>query len=160
MPEDKMLTERDFHKKSAVDLFNLVWALLDKKDRTKLENDRMVHAAHGSRYHWGEVGTPLESVRGEWQISRVYSTLKRPEAALYHAKRRLEICEENKIGGFDIAFAFEATARAYAVAGSRGDSHEFIELAAKAGSNIERKEDRDYFMSELRTVPGQANSSA
>jgi hypothetical protein len=153
MSKDRALTEKDFHKKTAVDLFNLVWDLLDKEERTKSEDDTMVHAAHGSRYHWGEVGTPVELERGEWQISRVYSTLNRAESALYHALRCLEICQENDIGGFDIAFAYEAVVRAHAVAGSRAEMEEYLELAKEAGQRIEKKEDREYFMNELKGIP-------
>jgi hypothetical protein len=154
MSEEKMLTEREFHKKSAVDLFNLVWNLLDKEGRTRSEDDAMVHAAHSSRYHWGEIGTPLKMERGEWQISRVYSTLNRAESTLYHAHRCLEICQENNIGGFDIAFAYEAMARAHAVAGSRADMEKYLQLGREAGERIEKKEDREYFFSELKGIPG------
>jgi DNA-binding transcriptional MerR regulator len=41
----------------AVDLFNHVWTLLERSDRSPLEDDEMLHAAHASRYHWGEVGS-------------------------------------------------------------------------------------------------------
>ena len=71
-------TMQELHKKFAVDLFNLVWDLLDNGERTMEEDDRMLHAAHASRFHWGEIGTPLEFERGEWQISRVYAVLNRP----------------------------------------------------------------------------------
>jgi hypothetical protein len=143
---------KELHKKFAVDLFNLTWNLLDKKDRTIEENDKMVHAAHASRYHWGEIGTPLEFERGEWQISRVYSVLKRSEPALYHAKRCLEICQKNNIGDFDIAFAYEALARAYAVAGMKAQCRENFELASKGGQQIKKEDDRNYFLSELKTI--------
>ena len=81
------------HKAFAVECFNLVWGLLDKADRTAEDDERMVHAAHASRFHWGEIGTPLEFARGEWQISRVYAVLGRSEAALHHAQRSLDLCE-------------------------------------------------------------------
>lgn len=152
MTEEKKFTEKEFHKKSAVDLFNLVWSLMDKKDRTKEEDDKMVHAAHASRFHWGEIGTPVEFERGEWQISRVYSILNRPQSALYHAERCLQICKEHDIGDFDIAFAYEAMARAYAVAGEKSKSEQYVRLAKDAGEQIKSKEDRDYFFSELETV--------
>ena len=42
----------------------------------------MLHAAHASRFHWGEVGEPVNFARGEWQISRVYAVLGRPEPAI------------------------------------------------------------------------------
>ena len=153
MTEEKF-TEQEFHKKMGVSLFNRTWNLLDKEERTKEEEDAMVHAAHASRFHWGEIGTPLEFERGEWQVSHVYSVLNRPESALYHAQRCLEICTENNIKDFDIAFAYEAVARAYAVAGNELESKKYIELAKEAGEKIEEKGDKDYFFSELKTIPG------
>jgi len=143
---------REWHKKSAINLFNLVWGLLDKEDRTADENDRMLHAAHASRFHWGEIGTSLEFERGEWQISRVYSVLNRSEAAIHHARRCYTICTESGIGDFDIAFAYEALARAYAVAGDSAKSSEYIRLGEKAGELIEDKDNREYFISELRGI--------
>ena len=151
MTEEKA-TEQELHRKFAVDLFNLVWDLLDKEERTVQEDDRMIHAAHGSRFHWGEIGTPLQFERGEWQISRVYAVLNRPQAALYHAQRCLAICTENEIGDFDIAFAYEAMARAYAIAGEQSSCQRYVALAQEAGEQIEDQGDRDYFFGELKTI--------
>jgi hypothetical protein len=143
---------KEEHRKFAVELFNLTWSLLDKKDRTREDDDRMIHAAHASRFHWGEIGASLEFERGEWQISRVYSALKRSEPALYHANRCLEICKEHDIGDFDIAFAYEAVARAHAVAGNKIEREKYLKLAKEAGEQIKKKEDREYFFSELKTI--------
>jgi hypothetical protein len=152
MAEARGPIDETAHKELAIGLFNRVWSLLDRTDRTVDEDDTMVHAAHASRYHWGEVGTPLEFERGEWQISRVYSVLKRPQPALHHAKRCLEICEANGIGDFDLAFAYEALARAYAVAGEATRSREFVSLAEKAAEAIEDEGNRKYTLSELTSV--------
>jgi hypothetical protein len=152
LTEEKKYTEKEAHRKFAVDLFNLVWSLMDKKDRTKEEDENMIHAAHASRFHWGEIGTPLEFERGEWQVSRVYSVLKRPQQALYHAKRCLEICQSNNIRDFDIAFAYEAMARAHAIAEQRAECEKYVRLAKEAGEQIKKKGDRDYFSSELKTI--------
>jgi hypothetical protein len=151
MAEEK--SEKEYHKKMGINLFNMVWSLLDKKERTIEENDKMIHAAHASRFHWGEIGTPLEFERGEWQISRVYSVLSMPHPALYHGKRCLEICQENDIKDFDIAFAHEALARAYAVLGEKSKREKYIALAQKAGEKIAGEEDKKYFFSELETIP-------
>jgi hypothetical protein len=148
----------DLHKQFAVDLFNQTWDLLDKQERTPEEADTMVHAAHASRYHWGEIGTPLEFERGEWQISRVYAVLNRPQAALYHAQRCLDLCLENKIRDFDLAFAYEALARAYAVAGDLEQSGEYMERAMKAAEEIEDPGNREYLEGELLTISGCADS--
>jgi len=150
MPEQddvKML-----HKRFAVDCFNGAWDLLDKNDRTQEGIDKMIHCAHASRYHWGEVGEPLNLERGEWQISRVYAVLGRVEPALYHAKRCLEIVQENNIGDFDLAFAFEAMARANKVAGNRIEMDKYIEKALKASENIKEKDDKNYAISEINSI--------
>jgi ribosomal-protein-alanine N-acetyltransferase len=158
MTGNETLSEEQWHFKSAKGLFNLVWDLLDKSERTVEEQEQMVHAAHASLYHWGVIGTPLEFERGEWQISRVYAVLNRPEPALHHAKRCLDICQANEIGDFDIAFAYEAMARASAIAGQRGDCEKYTDLAKQAGDRIEDKDNRNYFFSELATVPGCSGS--
>jgi hypothetical protein len=154
MDTNENAADVELHKRFAVSLFNLVWDLLDQEDRTLEQDDRMIHAAHASRHHWGEIGTPLEFERGEWQISRVYAVLNRPQAAIYHAHRCLTLCEANQIADFDLAFAYEALARAYAVAGDAAMSEEYEALAEQAAEQIEDEGNREYFLSELATVAG------
>src|ERR1700693_6097609 len=60
---------------------------MDKPDRTRDEEDEMLHAAHASRYHWGVVGQAENRARGEWQISRVYTVLGRGGAAVAPAQQ-------------------------------------------------------------------------
>lgn len=153
MTKNEPVSEKDWHRKFAMDGFNLTWDLLDKEDRTGEDEDRMVHAAHASRFHWGEIGTPLEWERGEWQISRVYAVLNRPEAAIHYAQRCLALCEANAIGDFDLAFAYEGLARAHAVAGNAAESRRYVDLARQAGERIGDEGDRTYFLGELATVP-------
>jgi len=142
------------HKKVAVQLFNATWDLIEKKDRSTDENLKMLHMAHASRYHWGEIGTPLEFNRGEWQISRVYCLLNHGESALFHGKNALRYCLDHQIGDFDLAFAYETIARASAVLGDEVKVKYYIEKAVEASKSIEKPEDLNYFMSELENVPG------
>ena len=83
---------------SSEDPAAMTWTLLEKTDRTPAQDDEMLHAAHASRYHWGEIGDPVNLARGEWQCSRVYAILGRAEPALWHARRCLEIDEANGLG--------------------------------------------------------------
>lgn len=147
-------TEREWHRREAARLFNEVWRLLEKKNRTATDVDGMIHAAHASRYHWGIVGKPVNWAIGEWQVSRVYAVLKRPEPSLYHAKRCLAICRERRVSGFPLAFAYEALARAAAVAGHARERDGYLREARRVGERIEEKEDREVFFSDLATVPG------
>ena len=151
--EKKELTEEEkVHKKFAVNLFNHTWKLMEKEKRTKEDDDEMIHSAHATRHHWGQIGTHTHFERGEWQISRVYAILNRPDPAIYHATRCLEICKENHIGDWDIAFAYEALARAYNVAGKKTEAKKYWELGKEAGEKIAKKEDKDYFKSELEKI--------
>jgi len=146
------MSESHDHRQLAADLFNHTWELIDKTERTQAEDDEMIHSAHASRYHWGLAGTALNLARGEWQISRVYSILNRSEPAMYHANRSLDYCQENGFGDFDLAFAYEALARASSAAGDKQSVAEYLRLAKEAGDKIAEKDDRDYFFSELESI--------
>ena len=154
MSKDEATFTSAMHRQLGVDLFNSTWTLIDKADRSPDETEVMIHAAHASAYHWRQVGTPLNFSRSDWQISRVYALLNRPEAAMHHAQHCLEICDAEAIGDFDLAFAYEALARAYSVDGKQDEAKRYIEKARAAGEQIKEKDDRKYFFDELATVPG------
>jgi hypothetical protein len=153
MPDTPRALDPATEKRLAAALFNRVWELLDKPDRSPAEADAMLHAAHASRYHWGEVGAPVNLVRGEWQVSRVYSALKRPEPARHHAERCLALCREHGIGGFDLAYAHEAVARAASLSGDRTARDLSLSEAARLAAAVESSEDRALLQSDLATVP-------
>ncbi|PBC67476.1 DNA-binding transcriptional MerR regulator [Streptomyces sp. TLI_235] len=142
-------------RRLAVELFNGVWRLLEKEDRSAEEDDRMLHMAHASRHHWGQVGQPVNLSRGEWQCSRVYSVLGRAEPALYHARRGLEICRAHGIGDWDLAFAHESVARAHGVAGDREQARVWTEQALAAAEDIAEDDDRELVLTDLESIPHQ-----
>jgi hypothetical protein len=142
----------EMQKKLGIELFNYVWTLLEKDDRTDRESDRMVDAAHASRFFWEEVGEPIHHARGEWQISRAYATVGRAEPALYHAQRCLRLCEEHGIRDFDLAYAYEAIARAHAVAGDAESAARFARQAHDAAKNVADPEDRELVFGDLATL--------
>lgn len=145
-------TKDEWLRKQAVENFNKTWDLIEKKDRSREEDLEMIHTAHTSRLHWGMAGKPLNCARGEWQISRVYSLLKMGESALLHGERSLELCLQNNFGDFDLAFAYEAVARAYMVKGEEAKMEEYFSLASKSADNIAKKDDKEYFISELNSI--------
>jgi hypothetical protein len=145
--------EGDLQRKLAADLFNHVWSLLDTPSRSAEEDLLMIHAAHASRLLWEEVGTPANHARGEWQVSRVYATVGRSEAALFHAERCLQICTQWGIGDFDLAYAYEALARGHAVSGDQARADHYKVLARESAEAIADDEDRDLVLSDLATLP-------
>ena len=140
------------HKEQAISCFNATWDLIDKKTRSPEEALTMIHLAHASRYHWGVVGTPTHFTRGEWQISRVYSILGLGESALFHGKQALRYCIENEIADFDLAFAYEALARAYGVLGDETHKNLYLEMARTSAEGIQDQGNKDYLLSELSSL--------
>jgi hypothetical protein len=132
-----------------VDLFNEVWRLME----TREDDDRMLHATHAMAYHWGEAPEcrPENKARAEWQISRVYCVLERAEPAVWHAQRCLDWCERAGLGDWDVAYAYEALARAHGLAGS-AEAAEWKAKARAAGDAIADPEDREHFDEDYATL--------
>ena len=151
MSEEKTYTESEADLYFAKRFNGKTWELLEKQDRTKQEDELMIHSAHASCCHWLAAGTGLHHQRGEWLIARVYSVLGSAEAALRHANRCLELTRQHAslMADFDWAFAYEGVARAHAVAGHRDEAIKHIELAHKAGEAIKEDQDRKIFFAEF-----------
>lgn len=128
-----MSEEKDLQRQFAVDCFNGTWDLIEKTDRTPADDSRMIHMTHASRFHWGEIGKPLNVARGDWQISRVYAILGQGKNALTYAKNCLHLTIEHDFGDYDLAFAYEAALRAYAVLGDAEKTDKYLSLAREAG---------------------------
>lgn len=150
--DEKRFNIEEFHKHMAVSLFNSTWDYLDKEERTDRENETMIHMAHASRYHWEVSGDPINLARGDWQVSRVYAVLGRFEPALHHAQQSLDVCLKEEIKDFDLAFAYEALARAYKVGNQEGESSKYKELAFKACDEIAKEENRKVVIEDLTSI--------
>ena len=149
-----MTLDHEAHRRLGVELFNRTWALMEKDARTSAEDDEMIHCAHASAYHWMHAGTAVNRARSEWQCSRMYTVLGRAEPALQHAKRCLEICEAEPgaLEDWDLPFAYEALARAYALAGDTAEMTRCLEQARSLGAAIVDEEDRAPLEADLATI--------
>lgn len=137
----------------AIDLFNRVWTLLEQPGRSTEDDDRMVHAAHASRYHWGQVGGPEQVAIGEWQCARVYSTLGRAEPALHHARRCVAVVTAADVPVWLVASAHEGLTRAYAVAGNREEARREHTVTVALLEQITDPEDRQVVEDDLAAIP-------
>ncbi len=133
-------------------LFNFVWTLLEKHDRSERETDRMIDAAHASRLFWENVGGPVEHARGEWQISRAYASAGQADNARHHAERCLELCESSGVGGFDLAYAYEALARAAALSGDSDAVTLYRARAQEVAAEVADLEERELILGDLMTL--------
>ena len=108
-----------------VDLFNGTWSLIESRQ----DDELMVHMAHASSYHWAVAPEckPENRARGEWLLARIYA-LGGSEPA-HHARSRLDWCERHDLADWDLAFAYEALARASRLAGDDEAAERYVEPA-------------------------------
>lgn len=108
--------------------FNKTWELIDKKDRTKEDELKMITQAHKFLHYWKlGGGTELNVTRGEWMLSHMFSILGMGEPALYHAQRCFDMTMKHKYGDFDLVFANEAMAYAHKVLENEELKKEYLE---------------------------------
>ena len=113
----------------------------------------MVAAAYASRFFWELPGGVVQHLRDEWQISRACATAGEPEGAIAHARRCLELCQQHGVRGFDLAYAYEALARAHLVAGDAETAIQCAAQARAAAALVSNAEDRDLLDGDLATLP-------
>jgi hypothetical protein len=157
-PENEL--EREQHVAFAKQANQETWKLLEQTDRTEVDDDRMIHAAHASAFHWQMVGGAAVSARADWLLSHVYAVLGQAEPAQRYARQCLATCDREALGGFDLAYAYEAMARSAAAARDQAAVTEWHTLAEQAGTAIADAEDRELFLGDLAAGPWYGAISA
>lgn len=155
--------DAETHRRLGIDLFNKTWTLLEMENRTREQDDELLHCAHASAYHWLQVGTQANRARSEWQCSRVNAVLDRPQAALAHAQRCLELVEgaPDQMDQFDLPAAYEALARAHMISGNPAEARRYRELGVAATAKIDDEDDRRIMETDFATIhvdPGSAST--
>ncbi|HET7568071.1 MAG TPA: hypothetical protein VFJ91_08785, partial [Gaiellaceae bacterium] len=128
-----------------------------KNDRTAEDDDEMLHCAHASGYHWLHAArsTDANRARSQWQCSRVHAVLGQAEGAIHHAERCLAIVQSSpdSMAEFDLPAAYEALARAHAVAGNADEAARWLELGRAEAARIEDEDDRAIIEVDLASIP-------
>ncbi len=153
MSEDKQYTLTEAHQEFAKRANHRVWVLLEQSTRTAEEEEELILTASASLYHWLQAGGAVQSQRGHWLLSRVYVVLGRVQDALELALKCQSITESHpdEMADFDLAYAREALARAYALAGDLKQADEHLKAAEKLGQAIMDTEDREIFLGDLNS---------
>lgn len=151
MSETEKMTLVEASRKFAVNANQQVWLYLEMSTRTPAQDEEMLLAAYASLYHWNQVGTIVNTQRGYWLLAHVYAVLSQPNPS----RRYAEICHEitrqypDDMKDFDMAYAFEALARAHAMQGDQKTASEFYGKAQQAGMIIADEEDRKIFFGDF-----------
>ena len=143
----------EVHRSLGIELNNKTWELLEKTDRTPAQDAQLLEFAHSSAYHWSFCGTVVNQQRGYWLISRTYAVLEFPVACLLFAQLCRELTQTggSEMKDFDIAYSFEALARAYVLTGELGKAVEMFRSADEAGKMIKEEEGRKIFTGDLHS---------
>ena len=142
----------DEHRALGVELYNRTWELLEAGG----DADDLVDTAHASAFHWRRAtgATVANRARSHWLCSHVYAVVGRPEPALHHAERCLSVVssESGEMEEFDLPVAYEALARANAVAGNGDEARRFIDLGRAETAKIADAEDREQLESQFAEI--------
>lgn len=154
MKKSHGLLTKEQDRRIGVFLFNHVWDLMEKKNRTREENAEMIRDVHAMRFHWGEAGTPKNFAVSEWQIARVYSLLGMPESAIYHAKKSLAYVKagHRDFEDYHLPSSYEGLARAYAAGGNRTNAMKYKALANRLALKIKVREDRKTIIEQIASI--------
>ncbi len=120
------------HKWFAVETNNATWDLLEKTDRTAEDDRELLHVAHASALHWKKAGgNAANTARAACMVANAHAALGDGHAAIRHANHCVAVTEANPdlLEDWDLAFAYDALARAH---GAAGDSDKAADLKAKA----------------------------
>ena len=152
MSDDEKMTLEEFHKKIAIKSNGGIWSVLDKTSPSKEDLDSTLEMAFTSLYHWKQIGKPINIARGEYMISRVFSSMGKGEAALHYAERTLKFTEEDEgKADFDMGFAYEVLAKAYSVLGDKNNCMKYKEMSQTVIDTL-GEEDRKISQGELDKV--------
>ena len=150
-----MAIDSTVHRTLAIEANNSTWEFLGESiSELTVENmEEMTRRAYAAAYHWAraEGTTPVNTVRAEWLLSRVWSARSEGALALQHAQRAVWGCKENGIADFDLAYALEASARAHACLGDRDAAKQFLEESIAV--TIADPQDRAQVESDLTSEP-------
>jgi hypothetical protein len=143
-------TDRDF----AAEFFDETWALLAIKDRSKDQNERMIHCCHASFYHLDRIPDigPKIRAKGYWQIARVYAAAGQGVVARTYAFRCMD---EARFDGdpFLLTIACEALGRAAAVLGDGAERDRQAAQGAEHAAKILDPDVRAFCIDNLAALP-------
>ncbi|WP_433940287.1 hypothetical protein [Paenibacillus lautus] len=136
------IQDSNLHKPFAINCFNQVWDILEKKQRTPEDEENMIHMCHASFWHWSRVAdlTERNLSIGYWQLSRVYAVTGQGDQALHYARRCITIGSSANLEPFYIGYGYEAESRAYLVLGNKEHA---LASKQKAASYLDKVTDKE-----------------
>lgn len=148
------LDRTEAHRVFSVECFNACWSLIDQVDRTEEEDEQMLLLAMASLWHWTqrEDATDVNLSVGYWQVSRVHALRRQGDEARRYGQLALEAAQRGEADAFTLGYAYEALARAEALAGDRDAREANLEKAKEMADLVTDEESRSWLLDDLNTI--------
>jgi hypothetical protein len=140
------------HRYFSADCFNKTWEFIEKPNRTREDDERMIRLGQASLWHWTnrEDCKNRHLTTGYWLLARVYAIAGRPE----EARRYADLCLQYSQGEapFSVAYANEALARVEKAAGNSSLMAKYKSEAVRLAASIEDADDRKQLTDDLASI--------
>jgi hypothetical protein len=142
------------HKYFSAECFNRSWDFIDKPVRKPEENDAMLQLSLASLWHWTqrEDCTKTNLAIGYWQVARVYALMHQPDNARRYGELCLEASKGEGVEPYYRGTAYEALARAEAVAGNQDKMEDYLIQAHQIAAELSDPEEKKMLLSDLATI--------
>jgi len=142
------------HRYFSGQCFNKAWDLIDKADRTPQEDEEMIRLSQASIWHWTqrEDCTPTHMSTGYWQASRIYAILGQVDNARRYGQLCLDASRGEDVPPFYLGYAYEALARAEAVAGNRAKTDQYLTEARQIAEQVPDADSKKWLLDDLGTI--------
>jgi uncharacterized protein YndB with AHSA1/START domain len=123
-------TDGEWHRAQGIECNNSTWEMIEA-ERAPENDEEMLRRAYASTYHWARAArrVPANDARGAWLLAKVQLLAGQPQLSLRYADRCLEVCKQYGLADFDLAYAYEARARALKALGDDIAAGESWDLA-------------------------------
>ncbi len=140
------------HRHFSARCFNAIWALIDKPERSADDDERMIHLAHASLWHWSQRSDCSDrnlSV-GYWMASRVFALVGEADNARKYAR----LCRQVTRPGepFYLGYASEAMARAEQAAGNEEMAARYLAEAWRYADQVTDAEEKQMLVNDLKAL--------
>ena len=142
------------HRYFAVQCFNQAWGLMENPNRTSDEDEEMVRLSLASHWHWSQREGYNATNRSiaHWQTSRIFALLGRVESARRYGELCLDASQDDSVGPFYRGYAYEALARAAALAGDQTALATYLDRAQEAAQMVADAHERQQLLDDLATI--------
>jgi uncharacterized protein YndB with AHSA1/START domain len=113
LTEEPEPDEGAWHRIQGIAATNEALELL-AQERGDVADERLLRLAYAAAYHWERAAgrTTANEARAAYLVSRALTATGQPERGLVSADRCLTLCAEHGLTDFDLAYSYEARARA------------------------------------------------